>query len=83
MANIGLMLAHCLRRWQNIKPALGQRPVFTGLLMTFIFTLGSVYILLRIGTTDSVSKLIHLNFQPLEVVDRGSETQPQVVENYS
>ena len=22
-----------------------------------------------------------INFQPLEVVDRGSETQPQVVEN--
>ena len=23
-----------------------------------------------------------LNFQPLEVVDRGSETQPEVVNNY-
>ena len=23
------MLAHCLRRWTNIKPALGQRLVFT------------------------------------------------------
>ena len=29
------------------------------------------------------AKLIYLNFKPLEVVDRGSETQPQVVENYS
>ena len=28
------------------------------------------------------AKLIYLNFQPLEAVDRGSETQPQVVENY-
>ena len=27
------------------------------------------------------AKLISLNFQPLEVVDRGSETQPQVAEN--
>ena len=29
------------------------------------------------------AKVIYLNFQPLEIVDRGSETQAQVVENYS
>ena len=29
------------------------------------------------------AKVIYLHFQPLEVVDRGSETQPQVVENDS
>ena len=29
--NAGLMLAHYLRRWTNISPALGQRLVFTGL----------------------------------------------------
>ena len=34
----------------------------------------------------SQEKVFHMikglsNFQPLEVVDRGSETQPQVVEN--
>ena len=28
-------------------------------------------------------KVIYLNFQPIEIVDRGSETQSQVVENYS
>ena len=28
--NAGLMLAHRLRRWANIKPALGQRVVFAG-----------------------------------------------------
>ena len=28
-------------------------------------------------------KVNHLNFQPIEVVDRGSETQSQLVENYS
>ena len=27
-SNAGLMLAHRLRRWHNITPALGQRPVF-------------------------------------------------------
>ena len=27
------------------------------------------------------AKLIYLNFQPLEVVNRGSDPQPQVVEN--
>ena len=29
-SNAGLMLAHRLRRWANISPALGQRLVFTG-----------------------------------------------------
>ena len=29
------------------------------------------------------AKLIYLNFQPLEVVSRYRDTQPQVVENYS
>ena len=29
------------------------------------------------------AKLIYLNFQPLEVVSRHREPQPQVVENYS
>ena len=29
------------------------------------------------------AKLIHLNFQPLEVVSRYRDPQPQVVENYS
>ena len=29
------------------------------------------------------ANVIYFNFQPLEVVNRGSETQPQVVENYS
>ena len=29
------------------------------------------------------AKLIYLNFQPLEVVSRWRDTQPQVVENYS
>ena len=24
------MLAHCLREWTNMKPALAQRPVFAG-----------------------------------------------------
>ena len=33
--------------------------------------------------TPFFAKVIYLNFQPFEVVDRGSETQPQVVENYS
>ena len=28
------------------------------------------------------AKLIHLNFQPFEVVSRYRDTQPQVVENY-
>ena len=31
----------------------------------------------------SLLQLIYLIFQTLEVMDRGSETQPQVVENYS
>ena len=29
--NAVLMLAHCLRRWSNIKPALVQYPVFAGI----------------------------------------------------
>ena len=29
--NAGLMLAHCLRRWANISPALGQRIVFAAI----------------------------------------------------
>ena len=29
--NAGLMLAHRLRRWANIKPALVYRPLFAGL----------------------------------------------------
>ena len=29
--NVGLLLGHRLRRWRNIKPALGQHRVFTGL----------------------------------------------------
>ena len=29
------------------------------------------------------TKLIYLNFQPLEVVSRYRDSQPQVVENYS
>ena len=29
--NTGLMLAHRLRRWSNINPALGERLVFAGL----------------------------------------------------
>ena len=29
-SNIGSMLVHCLRRWPNIKPKLGQRFVFAG-----------------------------------------------------
>ena len=28
--DVGLMLAHRLRRWTNIKPTLGQRLVFAG-----------------------------------------------------
>ena len=28
--NVGLTLIHRLRRWPNIKPALGQRPVLAG-----------------------------------------------------
>ena len=28
---IGLLLAHCLRRWPNSKPTLGQRLIFAGL----------------------------------------------------
>ena len=39
------------------------------------------------ATTRSIdhysAKLINLNFQPLEVVSRYSDPQPQVVENYS
>ena len=30
--NVGLMLAHRLRRWTNISPTLGQRLVFAGIL---------------------------------------------------
>ena len=30
--NVGLMLAHCLRRWPNIKPTLFQCVVFSGIL---------------------------------------------------
>ena len=33
-ANVGLMLAHRLRRWPNIKPPLGQRLVFPGIVST-------------------------------------------------
>ena len=29
--NVGLMLAHRLRRWPNIRPTLGQHLVFAGL----------------------------------------------------
>ena len=38
---------------------------------------------LTIEFNPSPAKFIYLTFQPLEVVDRSSETQPQVVENYS
>ena len=31
--NAGLLLAHRLRRWSNIKPALGQHLVFVGLII--------------------------------------------------
>ena len=34
--NAGLMLAHCLQRWPSIKPALVQRFVFAGPLMSLI-----------------------------------------------
>ena len=33
--NAGLMLAHRLRRWANINPALGQRVVFAGVKHVF------------------------------------------------
>ena len=29
--NVGLMLAHCLRRWANIKPTLDHSALFDGL----------------------------------------------------
>ena len=32
--NAGPMLAHRLRRWANISPALGQRVVFDGLVLS-------------------------------------------------
>ena len=28
---VGLLLGHCLRRWPNIKPTMGQRFVFAGM----------------------------------------------------
>ena len=34
-------------------------------------------------TNSYPAKLIYLNFQPLEVVSRYRDPQPQVVENYS
>ena len=39
--------------------------------------------LIRLVCLVVYAKFIYLNFQPLEVLDRGGETQPQVVENYS
>ena len=31
MPNVGLLLAHRLRRWANSKPTLGQRLMFAGM----------------------------------------------------
>ena len=31
LSNVGLMLAHRLRRWANISPTLDQRVIFAGL----------------------------------------------------
>ena len=32
LPNARLMLAHCIRRWPNINPALGKRFVFAGVM---------------------------------------------------
>ena len=37
----------------------------------------------QLGINPYPAKSIHLNFQPLEVVSRYREPQPQVVKNYS
>ena len=41
------------------------------------------YVIIRMVINPYPAKLIYLNFHPLEVVGRGSETQLQVGENYA
>ena len=36
--NVGLLLAHRLRRWPNINPTLGERLVFAGIFTSLTFT---------------------------------------------
>ena len=64
------MLAHRLRRWTNITPALGQSVVFAGI--------DVISILLNPLT----AKLFNLNFRPPEVVSRWRDPQLQVSKNY-
>ena len=39
--NVGIMLAHRLRRWSNIMPTVGQRLVFAGIRTSFRLGLSS------------------------------------------
>ena len=53
--NAGTMLAHRLRRWANIVPTLGERPVFAGhyaILMTMVYFDFSSYKSLSIWTQN-------------------------------
>ena len=38
---------------------------------------------IKLSINPYPAKLVYLNFQPLEVVSRYRDPQPQVVENYS
>ena len=61
------MLVRHLRRWPNIKAALGECLVFITITMLF---------------NPLTAELFNLNFHPLEVVSRWRDPQLQVNENY-
>ena len=66
--SVVVMLGQRLRRWPNITPTLVHRLVLA---------------VIVVDINPSPAKAIYLNFQPLEVVSRYRDPQPQVVKNYS
>ena len=60
--NAGLMLGQRRRRWHNIKPALGQRLLFTGMCCC-VFTSSPIQGFRQVNPLTA--KLFNLNFHPL------------------
>ena len=71
--SVGLMLAHRLRRWPNIKPALGQRLVFAG-----ITTDDLAFSSASIRTRGQSEKRISHEYISLALTSRGSTLDAKI-----